>query len=130
MDIIRDFVKIPDLNVKDIKEIHGIARFIKNKRARRILGQGKLQGTLSKISLKKLTFAELLDVCDLIQKTDLEELLEDGLSFENCKIVTSEQQTCFICGSNLEYFSSSTATLYDDKSGKYYVIIKKKSKQK
>ena len=124
MDVIRNFIKVPDLSVNDIKEIYGISKFIKDKRARRILGQGKLQGSLSKTALQKLTLAELLDECDLIQKTHLEELLEEGLSFKNCKIVTSEQHNCFICGSYLEYFSSFTATLYDDKSGKYYYVLK------
>ena len=123
MENLRDFLNMPNLAVNDAKEMYELSNYIADKRARRILGHGRLIGTLSNEKLRNISLLELIDACDLIRNSHLKEIFENCANQNAKRIVSTEQKVCFICQANIRYFSMSTATLYDDHSGIIYFNI-------
>ena len=118
MENLRLFLDIPNLTIEDAKQINCLSRYLKDRKIRRIIGHERLRNIFTNEYLRKLSFAELIDASNIIQGSYLEEVFESDHN-QSKPIITTEQQSCFICNSNLKYYSASPANLYDDKSGKH-----------
>ena len=121
MDNLRLFLDIHNLTIEDAKQNHYLSKYLKDRNIRCVIGHARLRNIFTNEYLRKLSFAELIDASNIIQESYLAEVFEsDHISPK--PIITTEQQSCFICNSKLKYYSASPANLYDDKLGKHKLI--------
>ena len=123
MDKLKLFLEIPDLNIKDARELYSISEFIKNKNARQILGYNKIYSCFTNDNLKKCNILELIDACEIIEASVLKEVFVETNERNIPKIVTTNTKECFICDRPIKYYSALNSRLYDDYSGKIFMKI-------